>query len=107
MSMILLHEWVTEPNYNGDSVTFIFRVSPEQAQAQLLNHIRKLVKVAVFDEWSDYLWQAGSNAMLVRPTRSGGEIDLITVLLDASAWTILITGGIEQQVISLPETTSS
>jgi hypothetical protein len=107
MSMILLHEWITEPNYNGDSVTFIFRISPEQAQAQLLDNIRKLVNVAVFDDWSDYLWRAGSNAMLVRPARSGGEIDLITILLDDSAWTILITGGIEQQVITLPETTSA
>jgi hypothetical protein len=107
MSMILLHEWITEPNYNGDSVTFIFRISPEQTQAQLLNHVRKLVKVAVLDDWSDYLWQAGSNAMLVRPARSGGDIDLITVLLDCSAWTILITGGLEQQVIALPETTSA
>jgi hypothetical protein len=107
MSMILLHEWIVEPNYNGDSVTFIFRVSPEQAQAQLLNHVRKLVNVAVFDGWSDYLWQAGTNAMLVRPARSGGEIDLLSVLLDSSAWTRLITGGIEQQVITLPETTSA
>ena len=107
MSMILLHEWITEPNYHGDSVTFIFRISQAQAQAQLLDHIRKLVKVAVFDEWSDYLWQAGTNAMLVRPARSGGDIDLISVLLDDSAWTILITGGLEQQVITLPETTSA
>jgi hypothetical protein len=107
MSMILLHEWITEPNFNGDSVTFIFRISTEQAQAQLLDQVRKLVNVAVFDDWSEYLWQAGTNAMLVRPARSGGAIDLLSVLLDSSAWTRLITGGIEQQVIVLPETTTA
>jgi len=40
--------------------------------------------------------------MLVRPTRSSGDIDLITVTLDIDAWTRLITGGIEQGVITLP-----
>ena len=40
--------------------------------------------------------------MLVRPTRSAGDIDLLSVDLDMDAWTRLITGGIEQSVISLP-----
>lgn len=41
--------------------------------------------------------------MLVRPTRSAGGIDLLTVALDATAWTRLITGGVEQGVIVLPD----
>lgn len=31
-----------------------------------------------------------------------GGIDLLTVSLDALAWTRLIMGGIEQQIIQLP-----
>jgi hypothetical protein len=37
--------------------------------------------------------------MLVRPTRSAGAIDLLTVDLDVDAWTRLITGGLQQQII--------
>jgi hypothetical protein len=40
--------------------------------------------------------------MLVRKTRAGGGIDLLTVTLDVDAWTWLITGGVEQPVIVLP-----
>jgi len=39
--------------------------------------------------------------MLVRKTRSAGGIDLLTVDLDAEAWTRLITGGLEKGVIKL------
>lgn len=56
----------------------------------------------MFDAWSDYLYAAGQTAGLVRLTRSAGAIDLLTVALDAEAWTRLITGGLEQNVIQLP-----
>jgi hypothetical protein len=107
MSQILVHDWLTQPNYQGDSVTFIFPVSPAQARAQLLQHVRKLVAVAVFDAWREYLWQAGTTAMLLRPARSGGGIDLLSLQLDTTAWTRLICGGLEQQLIALPETTAT
>ena len=48
-SLILLHDLVTQPNYGGDSTTFLFHVSDEQAMAQLRHHVTKLVKVPVFD----------------------------------------------------------
>ncbi|MDX2139462.1 MAG: hypothetical protein SF123_15365, partial [Chloroflexota bacterium] len=86
-SLILLHDWVVNPNYGGKAVTFIFRVSETQAAAQLKHHITELVKVPVFDEWTAYLYQAGQAAMLVRKTRAGGEIDLLTLNLDVDAWT--------------------
>jgi len=41
--------------------------------------------------------------MLVRKTRSAGGIDLLSVDLDVDAWTRLITGGLEQGVIALPQ----
>jgi len=41
--------------------------------------------------------------MLVRKTRSAGGIDLLSVDLDVDSWTRLITGGLEQGVIALPQ----
>ena len=101
-SLILCHDWLVNPNYGGKSTTFILRTDAAQAAAKLKHHITELVKVPVFDEWAGYLYHAGQSAMLVRPTRSAGEIDLLSVDLDIDAWTRLITGGIEQGVITLP-----
>jgi hypothetical protein len=56
----------------------------------------------VFADWTGYLWQAGQSAMLVRPTRTGGDVQLWTVTLDCDAWTRLITGGLAQGIIRLP-----
>ncbi len=101
-SLILCHELLTAPNYGGKSTTFIFHVSDEQAMAQLRHHVTKLVKVPVFPEWTGYLWQAGQSAMLVRPTRAGGDVKMWTITLDDSAWTRLITGGLATCAITLP-----
>ena len=103
MSMILLHEWMIEPNYNGQSVTFIFDTDETTTRAKLRHHIRQLVKCAVFDEWTDYLWTAGQAAILVRKTRSGGGVTLWTIVLDETSWSMLITGGIAQGVIHIPQ----
>ncbi|RMG76282.1 MAG: hypothetical protein D6711_04370 [Chloroflexi bacterium] len=102
-SLILCHELLTTPNYSGKSTTFIFHISDEQAMAQLRHHVTKLVKIPVFPDWTGYLWQAGQSAMLVRPTRTGGDVRIWTVDLDADAWTRLITGGLAQNIINLPQ----
>jgi hypothetical protein len=101
-SLILCHDLLVNPNYGGKSTTFILRTDEAQAAAKLKHHVTELVKVPVFDEWAGYLYHAGQSAMLVRPTRSAGSIDLLSVTLDVDAWTRLITGGIEQGVIALP-----
>src|SRR5215207_9097364 len=54
-SAILVHEWLTQPTYLGKSVTGIFRTSDEQAIAKLLHHVRQLVNIPVFEQWSGYL----------------------------------------------------
>lgn len=102
-SLILCHELLTQPNYGGASTTFMIHVSDEQAMAQLRQHITRLVKVAVFPEWTAYLWDAGQRAMLLRPTRTAGDVKLWTISLDDSAWTRLITGGLAQNIIRLPQ----
>lgn len=102
-SLLLVHEWAVTPLYGGKATTFIFRTSEAQAVAKLKHHVTQLVNVPVFDVWSAYLYEAGQKAMLVRKTRSAGGIDLLSVDLDVDAWTRLITGGLEQQIIRLPE----
>jgi len=101
-SLILCHDLLVNPNYGGKSTTFILRTDEVQVATKLKHHVTELVKVPVFDEWAGYLYHAGQTAMLVRPSRSAGDIDLLTVTLDIDAWTRLITGGIEQGVITLP-----
>lgn len=101
-SLILCHDLLVNPNYGGKSTTFILRTDEAQAAAKLKHYITELVKVPVFDEWERYLYHTGQTAMLVRPTRSAGQIDLLSVNLDVDAWTRLITGGIEQGIIALP-----
>ncbi len=101
-SLILLHDWVIHPNYNGAATTFLIRTSDAQAKAKLKQHILQLVNIPVFDDWIEFLWNAGQAAALVRPTNAEGGIDLLTLSLDATAWTRLITSGVEQQIIRLP-----
>ena len=102
-SLILLHEWIVRPN--GDArPTFVLRVDEAQAKAKLKHLVTQLVNVTVFDVWTEFLWSAGSAASLVHPTRLAGGVDLLTVSRDAAAWTRLITGGVEQQIIQLPQT---
>lgn len=103
-SLILCHELLTQPNYGGKSTTFLFHVSDGQAMAQLRHHVTKLVNVPVFPEWTGYLWDAGQRAMLLRSTRTGGDVKLWTVDLDSDAWTRLITGGLSTGMIALNAT---
>jgi hypothetical protein len=104
-SLILAHDLAVTPNYGGKSTTFIFRTSDAQATAKLKHHVTQLVNVPVFEAWSAYLYEAGQRAMLVRKTRSAGGIDLLSIDLDVDAWTRLITGGLEQRIIRLPQGT--
>jgi len=101
-SLLLVHDLAVTPNYGGKATTFIFRTSDAQATAKLRHHVTHLVNIPVFDAWSAYLYEAGQRAMLVRKTRSAGGIDLFSVDLDVDAWTRLITGGLEQNIIYLP-----
>ena len=103
-SLLLVHDWAVTPLYGGKATTFIFRTSDGQAIAKLTHHVTQLVNIPVFDVWSSYLYEAGQKAMLVRKARSAGGIDLLSVDLDIDAWTRLITGGLQQQIIAFPVT---
>ena len=101
MSCILLHESI-HANYAGAEKSYILHVSLEQAQAQTFEHIQKLLKIPVFPEWTGYLWKAGQNAMLLRPCRGEGGLTVYSLSLDTTAWTRLITGALERNILKLP-----
>jgi hypothetical protein len=100
-SALLVHEWLTAPTYGGKSLTGIFRTRDAQATAKLLHHVRQLVNVPVFEAWAGYLYHVGQEAGLLRKPRCDGDIDLLIVDLDATAWTRLITAGLANGVIQL------
>src|SRR5215218_847309 len=58
-SLILCHDWLVTPNYGGKATTFILRTDEAQAMAKLKQHVTELVKIPVFDDWANYLYQAG------------------------------------------------
>jgi len=102
VSMILVHENWIDPNYGGQATTYIMYLDDAQAKRQLLHHIRELVSVPVFPQWIDYLWQAGQTAMLLRNCKTDGGITLKALDLDAMAWKRIITGGVANDIIHIP-----
>lgn len=104
VSMILAHEHWVDPDYGGQATTYLMHLDDGQAKGQLLHHIRELVSVPVFPQWIDYLWQAGQTAMLLRNCKADGGITLKVLDLDSTAWKRIITGGVANGIIALPET---
>jgi hypothetical protein len=107
--LILVHESVLQPNYSGEGIApyaFIIEATPEQAQAQLWQHVRELVKITVFVQWTPYLWEAGIQANLIQRTRSAGGITIWAIQMNRVAWTQVITAGLASQVIGLTENSS-
>lgn len=86
---------------SGKSRMCIVRTHEAQGVAMLKHHVTQSVNILVFDAWGDYLWDVGALAALAsRSTRTGG-IDLWSMELDADAWTRLIYGRLEKQIINL------
>lgn len=107
VSMILAHEHWVDPNYGGQATTYIMHLDDRQAKGQLLHHVRELVSVPVFPQWIDYLWQAGQTAMLLRNCKADGGITLKVLDLDSSAWKRIITGGVANDIIRIPQPLSN
>ena len=104
---MLVHNRLTEPTYAGKSKTYIIQMDETQAKGQMLHHVRETVKLPVFDNWIDYLWQVGQHAKLIRNTRTGGGLVIKTIDLDQDSWGRLIQYGVAEKAISIPQTTSS
>ena len=68
---------------------------------KLLEHVRKTVKISVFDEWTGWIAQAGKSKGLVRDC-TGYGIEAVSIRLDALKWTATITEGLKNGAIALP-----
>jgi len=103
-SAILVHA-ALQPT-SRHAFTGVFRTSEAQATAKVHHLVQALVTIPVFAIWADYLMDAGQRAGLIRPSfPRGGGIDLMIVERDAKAWTRLVTGGLANGVIALPQMT--
>ena len=106
--LVLVHEDMAEPCYpsaeddKADSATtYLLCTSDEQRLAKLGEHVRKTVKVAVFDAWFEYLYQEGQKRGLVRECMGFG-VQAAAIRLDAVKWTGVITAGLAEQAIQFP-----
>ncbi len=105
--LILVHEDMAEPTYptaTGEkeaATTYIMKVSDDQLIAKLGEHVRKTVKVAVFDQWLPFLLGEGRAKGLVRDCAGYGN-QAISVKLDTLKWTSFITSGLSSGGIALP-----
>ncbi len=105
--LILVHENMAEPTYPtaGDKdeapTTYLLCVSDEQRCIKLGEHVRKTVKVAVFDQWFEYLAAEGHSRGLIRECL-GYSIQALSLTLDASKWTEIIRSGLRTGALKLP-----
>jgi hypothetical protein len=106
--LILVHENLAEPPYptpgdEGEAGTaYLLCTSEAQTHARLGEHVRKTVKVAVFDSWFDYLYTEGRARGLVRDCIGYG-VQALAVTLNAPKWTEVITAGLHQHRIRFPD----
>ena len=100
-SLILLHKLMTEPIYNERSTTYLIALDDQQARQKLYDHIALLLDIPLFEHWTDYLWEAGSTAMLLRSIASAGGPTVYAIDLDKDAWNRLISGALSQNIIQL------
>ena len=100
--LLLVHKAITEPVYAELTETFMFFTGKDQATAILGDHISKLVKVAVFPTWFQFLVQQGRQERLVQRCTCYGGAQVWAITLDASRWTQVIQDGLFSGVIVLP-----
>ena len=100
--LLLVHKAITEPVYSELTETFMFFTDKDQATAILGDHISKLVKVAVFPEWHNFLVQQGRQERLVHRCTCYGGATVHSVTLDVDAWTRIIQSGLASGTIALP-----
>ncbi len=97
--LILVHTDMAEPRYPvvGDdqepATTYLLCTSDSQRCAKLGEHVRKTVKVAVFEDWFPYLYREGRTRGLVRNCIGYG-IEGVAITLNAPKWTEIIRDGL-------------
>ncbi|MHB8627803.1 MAG: hypothetical protein ACYDBJ_10260 [Aggregatilineales bacterium] len=104
--LFLLHREVSEPEYpTSDQIgqLYMLWLNDTVGIAKLGEHVRKTVKVAVFDEWFAHLHKAGRARGLVRPLRCLGGVEAVQLLLNPMKWTELIADGLKRGDIRLTQ----
>jgi hypothetical protein len=105
--LLLVHEDLVEPGYpsagtdSEPATTYMLCVSEVQRRAKIGEHVRKTVKVAVFDDWLDYLYTEGRSHGLIRDC-AGHGIEAVAIKLDPVKWTEIITSGLASTTLHLP-----
>lgn len=102
--LLLVHREMAEPAYPTDgrpTQVYSFWLDETQGTAKLGEHVRKAVKVAVFDPWFGYLNAKGHAAGLVKALAGYGGVNAVQITLDPTGWTDLIAHGLQSGQIAL------
>jgi hypothetical protein len=101
---ILLHETIVSPDYGGYGHTYLINPLDQAGhdREKMMHHLKMFLQIAVFDCWTDYLWQAGRDAKLIRNVRTGGGIQMWKLSLRRQAWTRIVSGGLYEDIIAIP-----
>jgi hypothetical protein len=103
--LLLVHRDLAEPTYPMDTeatTVYSLWLDDTQGTAKLGEHIRKTVKVAVFDHWFPYLHSEGRQKGLIKSLTCYGGVNVIALTLDTARWTALIAEGLQTRHILLP-----
>jgi len=103
--LLLLHRDLAEPTYpTTDEVgqLYLLWLNDTLGVAKLGEHVRKTVKVAVFDDWFLHLHREGRVRGLVRSLHCFGGVEVVQLILDPKRWTGLIADGLKHSTITLP-----
>jgi hypothetical protein len=99
--LLLVHKAITEPVYSELTTTYMLLTEKDQATAILGNHISRLVKVAVFNEWHPFLVQQGRQESLVQRCTCYGGVQVWAVTLDAERWSRVVQNGLASGLVTL------
>ncbi len=103
--LLLVHRALAEPEYPTDgkaTSVYSFWLNDDQGTAKLGEHVRKAVKVAVFNDWFSYLNTEGRRVGLVTALACHGGPQAIAITLDPTRWTEVIADGLKTDRITLP-----
>ena len=103
--LLLVHRALAEPDYPTDGTAtsiYSFWLDEAQGTAKLGQHVRRAVKVAVFDQWFTYLNVEGRKTGLVKMLTCFGGVNAVEITLDSDRWTKVISKGLQSGQIKLP-----
>lgn len=98
--LILLDRRFGEPTYADVGAAFLF--DTDETHLKVLDHVRRLVTLPVFDEWAERLVAIGRATRLIRPLKVYGEQPIFLLDLDRTRWETQIALRVEQRELAWP-----